>query len=64
MNTHTIVSDIRRDMLKSQEGTDGQHQLVSDTCTLFIAELTLTVTQAQTRSVILSVPEPRSYIHT
>ena len=44
MNTHTIVSDIHRNILKSQEGTDGKHQSVSDTYTLFIAELTLTVT--------------------
>jgi hypothetical protein len=44
MNTHTIVSDIHRNILKSQEGTDGKNQLVSDNCTLFIAELTLTVT--------------------
>jgi hypothetical protein len=38
MNTHTIVSDIRRNILKSREGTDGQHQSVSDTCAQFIAE--------------------------
>ena len=35
-NTHTLVSDIRRNMPKSQEGTDDKHQSVSDTCPLFI----------------------------
>jgi hypothetical protein len=36
-NTHTIVSDIHRNMLKSQEGTIDKHLPVSDTCTLPIA---------------------------
>jgi len=35
INTHVIVSDIRRNMLRSQEGTDDQILLVSDVCTLF-----------------------------
>ena len=30
MNTHTVVLDIHRNVLKSQEGTDDQHQSVSD----------------------------------
>jgi hypothetical protein len=38
MNTHTIVSDIHRNVLKSQEGTVDKHLPVSDTCTPFIAE--------------------------
>jgi hypothetical protein len=37
-NTHTIVSDMHRNMLKSQEGTDSKHLSVSDTYTLFPAE--------------------------
>ena len=34
VNTHTMVSAIHRNMLKSQEGTDDQLQLVSDIRTL------------------------------
>ena len=34
MNTHTIVSDIRQDMLRAREDTDGQSRAVSDTRTL------------------------------
>jgi len=30
LDTHTIVSDIHRNMLKGQEGTDGRHRVVSD----------------------------------
>jgi len=30
-STHIVVSDICRDMLKREEGTDGQHRAVSDT---------------------------------
>ena len=42
MNTHTVVSDIHRSMLKSQEGTNDKNTLV-DTCPLFIGEWTLIV---------------------
>ena len=38
MNTHTIVSDIHRKVLGSQEGTDEKHLSVSDTCALSIVE--------------------------
>ena len=38
MNTHTIVSDIHRNVLKIQEGADEKHQSVSGTCTLFNME--------------------------
>ena len=44
VNTQIMVSDLHRNMLKSQEGTIGQPQLVSITRTLFLAERTLTVT--------------------
>ena len=30
-NTHAIVSDIHRNVIKIQEGSDGQHQAVRDT---------------------------------
>ena len=34
VNTHTMVSDIHRNMIKGQEGNDDQRRLpVSDTCT-------------------------------
>jgi hypothetical protein len=42
MNTHTLVSDMHRNVLKGQEGTDDKHLPVSDTCTPFTAEQTLT----------------------
>jgi len=35
VNTHVIVSDIHRNMLKSQEETDGRLRSVSDIRTLF-----------------------------
>jgi hypothetical protein len=38
MNTHTIVSDMHRNMLKSQEGIDDKYLPVSDICALFGAE--------------------------
>ena len=34
-NTHTMVSDIHRNMLKCQEGTEDQRRLVSNICTPF-----------------------------
>ena len=34
-NTHTLVSEMHRNMLKGQEGTDDQLRLVSDIHTLF-----------------------------
>jgi len=43
VNTETMVSDIHRNMLKSQEGVSGQPQLVSVTRTLSLTERTLTV---------------------
>jgi len=36
--THTMVSDIHHNMLKSQEGTNGQHRSVSDMRTPFITK--------------------------
>jgi hypothetical protein len=38
VNTNAIVSDIHHNMLKNQEGTDGQNLSVSITNSLFIAE--------------------------
>ena len=52
MNTHTIVADIRQNMLKTREATDGQDQAVSDTLSLCVTEQTLTATQTQIRSAI------------
>jgi len=34
-NTHTMVSDIHRYVLKSQEGADDQNQSVSVICAVF-----------------------------
>jgi len=34
MNTHTIAADMRRDMLKSREDTDGQSLEASDRDTI------------------------------
>jgi len=38
MNTHTIVVDMRRDMLKSREDTGGQNQMVNSTRALCTTE--------------------------
>ena len=51
-NTYNVVSDIHRNMLKSQEGTDSQCRPVSDTRALSVAEYHLTVAQTQIRSAI------------
>ena len=34
MNTHTIVSGVHRNILKTQEGADDKDLSVSETCTL------------------------------
>ena len=34
-NTHTMVSDIHRNMVRCQEGTEDQRRLVSNICTPF-----------------------------
>ena len=38
MNTHTIVADIRQNMLKTREAADGQNQAVSDPLSLCVTE--------------------------
>jgi len=43
INTHVIVSDIRRDMLRGQGKTDDQPRSVSDVRTLFHHRLNITV---------------------
>jgi len=43
MNTHTIVADMRQDMLKNREGADGQNQTVSDTRVHCLTEETLII---------------------
>jgi len=43
-NTHTLVSDIHRNMLGGQGGTDRQHHAVGDTHALQHVKCTLTVT--------------------
>ena len=72
-----MVSDIRRDVsevqtavfdirhtLKSQEGVDDQHQPVSVTHVLPVAEYTLIVAQAQDRSVISTIERSNVlYLH-
>jgi tetratricopeptide (TPR) repeat protein len=47
--THAIVSDIRREMVKSQEGVDDQRRLVSDTPSISTIEQMLTTAQTQAR---------------
>jgi len=49
-STHTMISDIHRTTLKTQEGSDGKDLSVSDTRTISAAEYVLTVVQTQTRS--------------
>ena len=44
-----MVSDIRRQMVGNQEGTDDQRRLVSGTQTKSTTEYMLTVAQDQTR---------------
>ena len=44
------VADIRRNLLRSQEGVDDQRRLVSDTPTTSAVKRTLNVSQTQTRS--------------
>jgi len=41
-NADNVVPDIYRNILKSQEGTGGQHRSVSDAGTLSITEQPLT----------------------
>ena len=48
-STQTMISNIHRTMMKSQEGTDDQRQLVSSTRTLPSTEYGLPATQTQTR---------------
>ena len=36
MNTHTIVTDIRQDVLRIRTDTDSQNQMVSDTSAFYI----------------------------
>ena len=49
-DTRAMVSEIHREMLGSQKGTDDQHRSVSDTRTTSITECTLTAAQTNTRS--------------
>ena len=46
-NTHTIVSDIHRTIVGGREGTDGENQSVSVTCTLFVTERPLTLPRSK-----------------
>jgi len=55
VNTQAMVSDLHRNMLKSQEGASGQPQSVSVARNLSLTERTLTVAQTQNRSVISTV---------
>jgi len=57
-----MVSDIRG-MLRSQQGASCQPQSVSATCTLPIAEHTLTVAQTQNRSEFRMRRDTETYIH-
>lgn len=43
VDTHDVIFDIRRNMLRSQEGTDDQRRLVGDTQTVRTTECMLTV---------------------
>jgi len=43
LNTHTIVSDIRQDMLKGSKDTGSKYEAVSSISTLRIAESTATI---------------------
>jgi len=53
-NTYTMVSDMHRNMLKSQEGASDQLLSVSGTRALSSAKYVLTTAQTQTRSANLT----------
>ena len=53
-DTHAMVSEIRREMLGSQNRTDNKRRSVSDTWTTSIIECTLTAVQTTTRSETLT----------
>ena len=57
-NTLALVSDIHRNMLGGQGGTDCQNHAVGDTHALQHVKCTLTVTQTQNRSAILNTVRP------
>jgi len=64
MNTHTIVVDMRRDMLKSREDTDGKNLAVNGICTFCVAGQYLPSAQIQATSSVLGEqppPPPRAY---
>ena len=52
INTHIIVSNMCRNMLKREEGDDGQTRTISDTRVIHAAERTLTISQTQNGSAI------------
>ena len=39
VDTHKMVSEMHQNMMKSQEGSDGQHQLVSDVHSAFCYQM-------------------------
>ena len=53
MNTHNIVADIHRNVLKAQAGS--QDLFVSVICTLSVVELMSVIEQVQARSVIPAI---------
>ena len=50
-DTHTMVAELRRTMVRGQDGDDGGNLLVSDTLVPPTIEPPLTISQAQIRSV-------------
>ena len=64
MNTHTIVVDMRRDMLNSREDSGSQNPTVNGTHALCIAEIMFAVVQIQDApSMVGELPPspPRAY---
>ena len=62
VNTLTVVSDMRRDMPKREEGGDGQNRTVSYTHALHVTGWTLITAQTQNRSAIQIINESMSHI--
>lgn len=62
MNNHTILLDIHRNVLASQEGTSSQHQAVSTILPQFTEENKLIISKAQTRSVAVKIIGSPSHV--
>ena len=62
-NTHQLVSDMHRTLLKDQEGVDGMNQMVGKHGVLFVIEICLQLPQTRARFGISTiVVDPGPYV--